>query len=266
MAAVQALRAVVRVAVTGDLEPAVPTGEVFFGAPEGQGHGSGIVGCSARKVKLPARSLARAAKGSAGNPPGDGLAAHEEPDRQPVSRLDAEVAALERDGSLILRQAVESGAVLGGEGLQLAERVCPLERTRLRGGFLFPLLVVFGRFGLSFRPVHGSGRVFCRSVDGVELHSFSAGVAEVVAGAGRNEDEVACGDGLGLPVDDRLSTAGSDDQDLVYGMRLFADIFTGQQAHEHDLAVLAGADLPAEVFAVSAEARDVFDVGHRKYL
>lgn len=185
--AVQAPGAVVRVPVTGDGEAAVAANEVFFCAPEGQGHGSGIIAAASKTARH--------------------------------------------------------------------------EKTRL-GGFCF-LLVALGRFGFRFRLVHGAGRVLSRSVDGVEFHRFGAGVAEIVSGSSGDEDEVTGGDGLGLPADGSLTTAGRDDDDLVYGMNLFADILAGGQAHEYDLAVLAGVDLSAEILTASTESRDVFDVNHR---
>src|SRR5215213_5616702 len=132
----------------------------------------------------------------------------------------------------------------------------PISSTRMAGP---PgCSVVLGGVGLGLGLVDGAGGVLGRGVHGDQAQRPVAGVDEVVAGPGRDQDQVVGGDLGGLAVEHGLTLTVHEHQQLVVLLvDLLADLPAGRDGHGHDLAVPAGGDLAPEGVVAPGQLDDV---------
>jgi hypothetical protein len=124
------------------------------------------------------------------------------------------------------------------------------------------------RFGVRLRPVNRSGSVLRRRVDREELHRLVVRVDHVVLRARGHAHDAALVDLLAAAFEHRLALALDDVDQLVDLVHLGADLLTGLEAHEHELAVFAGEQHLAKPLVVLGLFLELCDVrmDHRDLL
>jgi hypothetical protein len=113
--------------------------------------------------------------------------------------------------------------------------------------------MLFGGLCLGLRFVHGAVGMLGRRVDGDEPQLARARVHEVVQRPGRNKNHVSGSDRGADAVQDRLTLAFDEKEDLIALVGLLADVLAGLESHGDDLAVLAGDDRLSEVLVPPGE-------------
>lgn len=105
--------------------------------------------------------------------------------------------------------------------------------------FLSPeLLVFFVGHGIGFGLVDPAVYMIGGSIDGIELHGHRACIQDIVIGAGRHQESRTIFQRVFFAIDDGFPLSSFETEELVHMMDFGADVFSGKEGHEDDLAVL----------------------------